>query len=125
MAATIALLPDYDWDSVAPQARTAILQLFSFDARALGQTAYLSEAIAAAQGVAGVSWVNVTTFDGVGEDVTAAQLASLGTTLGVQPFVAAGLPMLDPGGSGAILPAELVFMTPDIADTLILTQQGS
>ena len=123
MAATVALLPDYDWNSVAPQVRTAILQLFSFDARALGQTAYLSEAIAAAQAVAGVSWINVTTFDSVGEDVTAAQLASLGATLSVQPFVAAQLPMLDPAGSGEILPAEFVFMTPDITDTLILTQQ--
>ncbi len=125
MAATVALLPDYDWDTVSPQVRSAILQLFSFDARALGQAAYRSEAIAAAQGVEGVSWVDVTTFDSVGEDITAAELASLGTKLGVQPFVAAELPELDPGGTGAIRPAELVFMSPDITDTLILTQPGT
>jgi hypothetical protein len=110
--------------------RKAIQAFFSFDARTLGQTAFLSEAIAAAQRVEGVAWLNVTTFDGVSESITAAQLAALGSTLGLrlQPHVAAELARVDkhapPGSAGRIVPAELVFMTPDIPDTLILSQAG-
>jgi hypothetical protein len=125
MAASVGLLPDYAWEDVAPNLRAAILALFGFDARALGQTAFLSEAIAAAQQVEGVAWLNVTTFDGVAEDITAAQLAALGSTLGLNPFIEAGLPRVDsrapPGSPGRIVPAELVFMTPDIPDVLILS----
>jgi len=125
MAATVGLLPDYLWEDVAPNLRAAILALFSFDARALGQTAFLSEAIAAAQQVDGVAWLNVTTFDGVPASITAAQLAALGSTLGLQPYVEAELAQVDrtapPGSAGRIVPAELVFMTPDIPDTLILS----
>jgi hypothetical protein len=125
MAATVGLLPNYLWEDVAPNLRAAILALFSFDARALGQTAFLSEAIAAAQQVEGVAWLNVTTFDSVPESITAAQLAALGSTLGLQPVVEAELAQVDPtaapGSAGRIVPAELVFITPDIPDTLILS----
>ncbi|WP_431819303.1 putative baseplate assembly protein [Burkholderia sp. F1] len=126
ISAGVALDPDYAWERVAPALRDALLALFSFDARALGQAAYLSEAIAAAQRVPGVAWLNVTCFDSVPEDVTAAQLAALGGTLGINPFVASALAQPAPGtpsGQRAtILPAELVFLTPDIPDTLLLTQ---
>jgi hypothetical protein len=67
----------------------------------------------------------VTTFDGVAEGITAAQLAALGSTLGLNPFIEAVLARVDsqaPAGSpGRIVPAELVFMTPDIPDVLILS----
>jgi hypothetical protein len=125
MAATVGLLPDYLWEDVAPNLRAAILALFAFEARALGQTAFLSEAIAAAQQVEGVAWLNVTTFAGVAESITAAQLAALGSTLRLRPYVKAELAQVDqkaaPSSPGRIVPAELVFMTPDIPDTLILS----
>ena len=125
LAASVGLLPDYLWEDVAPNLRAAILALFGFDARALGQAAFLSEAIAAAQQVEGVAWLNVTTFYGVPESITAAQLAALGSTLGLNPYIEAQLAQVDshapPGSPGRIVPAELVFMTPDIPDTLILS----
>jgi hypothetical protein len=125
MAATVGLAPDYLWEDVAPNLRAAILALFAFDARALGQTAFLSEAIAAAQQVEGVAWLNVTTFDGVPESITAAQLAALGGTLGLYPHIEAELAQVDtqapPGSPGRIVPTEMVFMTPDIPDMLILS----
>ena len=129
LAASVGLLPDYLWEDVAPNLRAAILALFGFDARALGQTAFLSEAIAAAQQVEGVAWLNVSTFYGVPESITAAQLAALGSTLGgtlgLNPYIEAQLAQVDshapPGSPGRIVPAELVFMTPDIPDTLILS----
>jgi hypothetical protein len=120
MAASVGLLPDYLWEDVAPNLRAAILALFSFDVRALGQTAFLSEAIGAAQQVEGVAWLNVTTFDGVSENITAEKLAALGSAgkLGLKrrPYIEGEL-----ARAGRIVAAELVFMTPKIPDTLILS----
>jgi hypothetical protein len=128
MAATVALQPDRAWEDVAPNLTSAVLALFAFDARNLGQPAFQSEAIAALQTVAGVAWVNVTTFDSVPESVTTVQLATLGSTLRKRPFIRSELAFADPtaapGSPNRIVPAELVFMTPDIPDTLILTQAG-
>ncbi|WP_321963651.1 putative baseplate assembly protein [Paraburkholderia sp. J7] len=126
IAAGVGLLTDYAWEDVAPAVRTALLDLFSFDARALGQSAYLSEAFAAAQRVPGVAWLNVTCFDSVAEDITATELAALGDTLALHPYVASSLAQPEPGAAPGqradILPAELVILTPDIPDTLLLTQ---
>ncbi|HEY1425694.1 MAG TPA: putative baseplate assembly protein [Caulobacteraceae bacterium] len=126
MAARVAIDPDRDWEDVEPALRAAVLATFAFDARELGQAAFQSEAVAALHSVPGVAWVNVTTFDNVAESVTAAQLATLAATLGLNPYVVAELakinPKAPPGSPERITPAELVFMTPDIADTLILTQ---
>ena len=109
--------------------RAAILTLFSFDARALGQSAFLSEAIAAAQQVEGVAWVDVTIFDSVPESVTVAELATIADKLEQQrAYIVAEPARIDqktpPGSAERIVPAELVFMTPDIPDMLILSQSG-
>lgn len=128
MAAQVALLAEYAWEDVEPALRAAVLASFGFAARSLGQTAYLAEAVATLQQVIGVSWVNVTCFDSVAEDVTAAQLAALGSTLGLNPFVEAQFAQRAPGSTdlaSAILPAELVFVTPDIPATLILNQANA
>lgn len=126
IAASVGLQPDYVWDDVAPDVTAAVQALFAFDARALGQTAYRSEAVAAIQQVEGVAWVNITTFDSVAQSVTAAQLAALAGTLKLRNYVPAALAEVNakaaPGSTDRILPAELVFMTSDIPETLILTQ---
>ena len=128
MAASVAIDPNRAWEDVAPLLRAAVLATFAFDARELGQAAFQSEAVATLHSVPGVAWVNVTTFDSVPESVTAAQLATLSATLRPRPYVqsqAARINAKAPAGSAArIRPAELVFMTPDIPDTLILTQAG-
>ena len=131
IAASVALLDDYEWTSVAPAIRTAVLDRFSFDNRDLGQPVYLSEAIAAIQNVPGVSYVNITTFDSVAEDTTIAELSQLAAKLKWRPRIESSLARLNPNSSPGdtpstrIFPAELVFLTPDIADTLILTQVGA
>ena len=129
LAATLGLSSGYFWDDVAPRVRAAVLALFAFDARELGQAAFQSEAVAAMQGVKGVAWVNVTTFDSVAEGITAAKLAGLASSLKPWPYVPAELARVDknaaPGSADRISPAELVFMTQDIPDTLILTQAGA
>ena len=122
MNAGVQLLPDYEWEAVEPVIRAALLDAFGFAARNLGQSAFLSEALRVVQEVEGVSYVNFTKFDSVAEDATAETLASLAGTLTRYPFVKAELARPDP--TGAILPAELVVLTPAIADTLILTNLG-
>ena len=55
-------------------------------------------------------------------------IASLAVTLSLRQAIAASLARLDPTAtdpSQRILPAELVFLTPDIPDTLILTNIGA
>jgi Baseplate J-like protein len=129
MSASVGLLPDYAWESVAPRVRAALLACFAFDARALGQSAFLAEAVRAAQDAEGVAYVTFGVFDGVGEGATAAQLAALGATLALRPFVQAEAARVDPkaarGSARRILPAELVYLTPDVPETLILTEAAS
>lgn len=133
ISAAIQILPDYAWESVEPRIRAALLDKFSFDNRALGQSAFQSEAVAVMQSIAGVSYVDARIFDAVREDATAAQLAGLASSLKTQNHVLAQLARLNPDFDPAtdsdpcdrILPAELVFLSPDIADTLILNQVGA
>ena len=125
VAANVALLPDYAWEDVEPNVRNAVLAQFAFDARSLGQSAFLSEAIGVMQGVEGVAYVNVTTFDSVGQDVSAAALAALGSTLRLRSHVLSELAQMNSsaasGSAQSVTPAELVYMTPDIPGTLILS----
>ena len=134
IVAGIEVLPNYQFEDVEPNVRAALLNTFSFDNRDLAQTAFLSEAISAMQGVQGVAFVNVTVFDSVAQDVSASALADLSTTLIRRGHVSAKPAYvdstLDPTSITSptaqdyfqIRPAELVYLTPDIPDTLILTE---
>lgn len=125
ISARVKILAAYQWESVEANVRAALLAAFSFDQRDLGQSAFLSEAIAVVQAVEGVSYVDFQTFDSVAEDSTAAQLAGLANTLALRNFVEADLARVDPTAtdpSKRILPAGLIVLTPAIPDTLILTE---
>jgi hypothetical protein len=125
ISARVRVLADYQWESVEPKVRAALLAAYSFDRRDLGRSAFLSEAIGIMQAVEGVSYVDVQKFDGVSENITAKQLAALGSTLSLNNFVEADLARVDLAATDPakrILPAELAILTPDIPDTLILTE---
>ena len=127
IAAGVKVKADYAWELVAAAARSALLDRYSFDRRELGQSAFLSEAVSAIQAVPGVEYVDMRTFDAVAESITAApeQLATLATTLALNSAVPAELAHVDPATTDParrIAPAELVILTPDIPDTLILTE---
>ncbi len=83
MAAGLKIEPDYSFELVEPKVRRALLDKLGFDNRELGQPAYLSEAIAAAQAVAGVEYVDVDVFAGVPGSMTPAGLQGLASTLTV------------------------------------------
>jgi len=119
--------PDYEWEVVEAEMRSAVLDCFSFDNRELGQSAFLSEAIAVMQAIPGVIYVDVQNFGSISQDADATTLASLPKLIGRAPHVQAQLARLNPdAGAGVIdpcqriLPAEVVYMTPAIPATLIL-----
>jgi hypothetical protein len=123
--AGVKVLPDYHWESVGPNVKAALLDFYSFDRRELGQSAFLSEAVAVMQAVPGVQYVDMRVFDSVAENVTAAQLAGLAATLQSLPYVVAAMATQNPSATDpaqSILPAELVMLTPDVPDTLTLTE---
>jgi hypothetical protein len=121
ISAGIRLLPDYAWESVEPALRQAVQARFAFSARALGQAAFLSEAVEVMQNTQGVSAVDVECFDAVSEDIGAEALASLARTLTLRPFVAAELARRRANATqGDFSPAELAFLTPEVPETLLL-----
>ncbi len=61
--ATVSISPDYLWEKVQPEIRTALEKSFAFARRELGQTVALSEVIATIQQVEGVAHVRITRFD--------------------------------------------------------------
>lgn len=82
----------YQWETVEPKVRSALLEHFSFERRELGQDARLSEAITVIKGVAGVEYVDVDVFDGLAEVEPTVDLieniGNLGESLGnkdIQP----------------------------------------
>ena len=65
--ANVAILPDYQWESVVSEVRSALLDQFSFERRELGQDVWLSEVISVMQSVRGVAYIDVDAFGGVPE----------------------------------------------------------
>jgi predicted phage baseplate assembly protein len=142
VSARVRVLPDYQWESVEPKIRTALLDTFGFERRDLGQDALLSEVVSAIQAVPGVAYVDVDAFGGVPEMITEPDgkrrpilpteiadtidaLATEGEMDGPRPRVtvnlasSVNLPGLD---RHQILPAQLAFLTPRVPETLILAE---
>jgi hypothetical protein len=125
ISAKVRLKPDYLWEAVEPALRTALFEKFGFARRELGQDALPSEALSVMQAHAGVAYVDLDTFDAVGEDTSPQGLANLGTTLKLQPRVLVNKAKINPRATDPtkrILPAELAYLNPVVADTLILTE---
>lgn len=125
ISARVRLLPDYSWDSVEAKIRTALLNKFSFAERELGQDAYASEAQSIIQAQREVAYVDLDIFDAISEDTSTQKLANLGSTLRLRRRIASNKATIDKNATGAtrpILPAEVVYLNPSIADTLILTE---
>ena len=128
ICANIALDPDYSWDDVQPKLRAALLRRFAFARRALGQRAYLSEAIATLQAVRGVVYVDVDLFDGIAEsDLRDPQrlqqrLDALAGAGQPRAFVAAGRARDEAAADGrrSVRAAQLAYLVPDVSETLVL-----
>ena len=135
VSAKVGLLPDFAWESVEPAVRAALLDAFGFERRALAQAVYLSELVACMQAVRGVAWVDVDAFGsldeatllagfGVGGDkqddgvalmshAAAADVATVPPRVPVRPARYDG---------GALRPAQLAYLAPNVPDTLLLQE---
>ncbi len=69
----------YEWQHVQPMIRTALLELFHYDRRDLGQDVLLSDAIATTQSIEGVSYVDVDRFDAVRQQEVSTLASRLGS----------------------------------------------
>lgn len=137
VSAKVGLLPDYAWESVEPGVRSALLDAFGFERRALAQSVYLSELVACMQAVRGVAWIDVDAFGSLDETTLLAGFgvggdngkngdgASLAThtiataTATVPPRVPVLPARYD---DGTLRPAQLAYLPPNIPDTLLLQE---
>ncbi|HEY0063211.1 MAG TPA: putative baseplate assembly protein [Telluria sp.] len=120
ISARIRILPDYAWESVETQLRAKMLDAFGFDALELGSDLFASRAIALLQGVRGVDYVDLDVFDVISE-------AALLDSFMSEQAGALGLKRRIPisaGSSegGVLLPAQIAYLSPEVADTLILQE---
>ena len=127
LEARVAIDGDYRWDAVEPVIRRRLLDTFSADSRALGRVVYLSEIVAVIQAVPGVVWVDVDRLGGITEHEARdpKKLDEVMTTLGVSALVSARQAGVNPEWAGdpkapRFLPAQLVFMLPDVTDLVAL-----
>ncbi len=129
ISARVEVLADYLWEDVAADLRTTLLDTFSFDNRNLGQPVFQSEVISAMQAVAGVAYVDLLKLDSVAENSITADPAGLASNLRKRHIVPAALASRNPSPGNyptdGILPAELVYLSPTLPDTLILTNVNS
>lgn len=125
ISANVHILPDHLWEKVEPKIRAALLTTFAFDQRELGQSVFLSEVISAIQRVEGVAFVDVDTLDFVNEEkviniLESKQAAqSQAATKQPNPYIKVETARFE---GGLVKPADLAFLTPNVADTLILNQ---
>jgi hypothetical protein len=67
ISANVKIDPDYQWETLEPKIRAALLDRFSFGQMDLGEHVYLSDAIDAIQAMRGVVYVDVDVFAAVDE----------------------------------------------------------
>ncbi|MBT2145768.1 MULTISPECIES: putative baseplate assembly protein [unclassified Rhodanobacter] len=138
VSAKVGLLPDFAWESVEPAVRAALLDAFGFERRTLAQAVYLSELVACMQAVRGVAWVDVDAFGsldeatllagfgaggdndkhGDGASLTTHAATTIATT--VSPRVQVLPARYD--DNGALRPAQLAYLPPNVPDTLLLQE---
>lgn len=144
ISANVGVLPDYQWESDAPDIpsvatniRTALLDAFSFERGELGQSVFLSKVISIIQQVSGVAYVDVDVLESLSETEIAdakllkIKLAKLQEAAKPEHSIRVESARINPNykpnaspPTPRILPAQLAYLTPDVKDTLILNKIG-
>ncbi|HYW06785.1 MAG TPA: putative baseplate assembly protein, partial [Longimicrobium sp.] len=133
VSARVMVRDDVLWENVEPVARAALLSAFGFDRRELGQPVAASEVVSVLQGVRGVQAVDLDLLAAIGERELRQRpdiLSWLDLKNPVPACLASGLaragqPKKDGGGrlpSSPPEPAQLLLLSPEVPDTLILTE---
>ncbi|MBL8237760.1 MAG: putative baseplate assembly protein [Bryobacterales bacterium] len=131
--ARIRMADEYLWDDVVTRVRQSLLDRYSFERRELGQSAILSEIIAAIQSQRGVAYVDIESFGAVAqlddhgayrgpEEITAA-LRAIAKKAKAKGRPAAFVRVANVRVEGGVpRPAQLAFFAPQLPDTLILNR---
>jgi predicted phage baseplate assembly protein len=119
LSANVTLQTGFQWETVSPAIRSALLATFGFDRRSLEQTAYRTEAIAAIVSVAGVAAVDILVFEGFTDSVAIGELTN-GTTSA--SIVANPAKM---SSDGTVTGAQLAIFKPELPDSIILQLAAS
>lgn len=128
MSAGIKVKTDYLWEKVEPMVRAALLDVFGFDNRELGQSAFLSEAISAMQAVEGVEYVDVNAFGGVfglnpdGTRLAPSDIAAEIVRIDLAPPQDSVAAQLARVAGTSILPAQVAYFAADQPPTLVLNE---
>jgi hypothetical protein len=139
--AGVAIMPDYQWESVVTEVRGALLGHFSFENRELGQDVILSQVISVIQSVPGVLYVDVNAFGGIPEKkpVDSGGMETFGnirrfltpgeisdevskiiqTSTGVPSRLVVNHAAFE---NNIVRPSQLAFLSPDVPSTLILNR---
>ncbi|MGA7180800.1 MAG: putative baseplate assembly protein [Thiobacillaceae bacterium] len=120
ISASIRVDPDYQWETLEPKIRSAVLDAFGFDKVDLGQDLLLADAIKVMQGIPGVTYVDVDVFDTISEaGLLAGFDAAAASNLQLRDRI-----LIEPGRyeQGQLLPAQLSYLAPEVPDTLILQE---
>jgi hypothetical protein len=119
----VHVLPDYLFDLIEPNILAAALNVMGFDNRDLGQDADSSDLLAAIQAVEGVDWIEIKVFDTIDEtDAT-----NLLTGTSIKKGTGTRRRNHIPGKTarfhkGDFHPAQLIFLSPDVPQTLQITE---
>lgn len=118
--AQVQIDPDWTWKDVEARLRATLLTHFGFGARELGQGVTQAEVLTTMQAVPGVVAVSLRVLDAVGEEeLRPPQPLALALKAAVPAHAAR-----EEGGQ--LQPAELLILTPDVPDTLVLgPRQGA
>ncbi len=124
MKAQIRLQADYLWEAMATTIRKKLLEHFGFEQRELGQSVFLSEVLGVLQAIRGVDYVQMEIMDTLNEQAIQTMLQqpqSLADALQLHEHIA--VPLAAPAvGTDQIEPAHIAILSPDVPDTLLLTE---
>jgi len=139
ISVNVAIKPDFLWDKVSTKIRAKLLDTFSFERRDPGQDVLLSEVTNAIQSVRGVEYADIDVFGGIPEkkNVTAngVTIRRILTPQEITGEVQALLDAQSVSGppqrlavnvadmeEGIIRPAQLAYLSPGVADALIINR---
>ena len=111
VAAKIKARAGASWDSTQTDIQTALIALFGFERREIGQTAYASQALAAIQAVKSVEFASLTFFCRFNPDPETWTYKESVDAFGGGP-----------GDHGALKGGEMLLIQPHIAGSIALEQ---
>jgi predicted phage baseplate assembly protein len=129
ISASVRVQPDYAWEFVAPEIRAALLDTFSFQRRELGQDVMRAEVISTIEQVPGVAYVDLDILHSIGGQLasTLSDFDQLFKTLNTEqqprPRIVARTAAINRQATRPderITPAQMIYLSTEVPDTLIL-----